>query len=80
MSHVAIEPVASEGDRLVMRELLKQKSLNARQHQRLQIVVARLEGRRPSEIADMLGLRAAVTTARLLTQSAAQKLTHPGGG
>ncbi len=86
MSNVAIEPVASEGDRLVMRELLKQKSLNARQHQRLQIVVARLEGRRPSEIADMLGLRAATiseTVARF-NRHGVDGLLHPprkhGGG
>ena len=86
MPNVAIEPVASEGNRLVMKELLKQKSLNARQHQRLQIVVARLEGSRPSEIAEMLGLRAATISETIgrFNKHGVDGLLHPprkhGGG
>ncbi len=86
MSNVAIDPNVGEGDRLVMKELLKQKRLSARQHQRLQVVVVRLEGNRPTEIAWMLGVRPATIseTVRRFNEHGVDGLLHlprnHGGG
>lgn len=86
MSYVAIEPLASDGDRMVMRELVKRKGLDAWQHRRIQIVLGRVEGKRPSDLSATLHLRPATITetVRRFNAQGVEGLLHParqhGGG
>ena len=71
---------------MVMRKLLKQKQLDARQFQRIQIALARAEGRRPADICATLQLRAATITetVRRFNEYGVDGLLYPprihGGG
>lgn len=86
MSYVAIEPLATDGDLAVMRELVKEQHLDARQYRRVQIVLCRAEGIRPAELSVTLHLRPATVTetVKRFNEQGVQGLLYPerrhGGG